>query len=59
MYIELDEMSDIAQLDFKFSVKSFGQDSLQIQLEFDETKMISTNVEPDYLVVEMKDFQDM
>ena len=51
-------MSDAERLDLKYVVKSFDEESLQIELEFDESKIVSTNPEPDYLVIEMRDFRD-
>ena len=51
-------MSDAKKLNFKYIVKIFDEESLQLELEFDTTEVVSTNPEPDYIVIEMKDFRD-
>jgi len=51
-------MSEPEKLNFKYRVKAFDQDQLAIELEFDEAKFVSTNPEPEFLVIEMKDFRD-
>lgn len=51
-------MSEPQQLNFKYKIKNFDNEGLSIGLEFDESMIISTNPEPEYLVVEMKDFRD-
>ena len=58
MYIEPYEMSDAKKLNFKYIVKNFDEEQLQLELEFDTTEVVSTNPEPDYIVIEMKDFRD-
>ena len=58
IYIEPDEMSIGENLNFLYEVKSFDKESLQIDLEFNETAIVSTKPGPDYLVIQMKDFRD-
>ena len=58
MFIEPDEMSDSSKLNFKYKTTTFNSDQLQIELEFEEAKFVSTNPEPEFLIIEMKEFRD-
>jgi len=58
MYIEPDEMSDVKNLGFKYKVANFDTAALQIDLEFSNSDYVSTNPEPEFLIIEMEDFRD-
>ena len=51
MYVEPDEMSEVEKLNFKYKVQTFDNESLKIDLEFADAKFVSTNPEPEFLVI--------
>ena len=58
MYVERSEMSDVQPLRFNYTLESFKGDSLEIKISFAEGSVVSTQSEPDYLVLNLTDFRD-
>ena len=56
--IEADEMSDVSKLNFDYEIVDFGEEKIEMQLNFDEKSYVSVSPLPDLLVIELNDLRD-
>ena len=53
-----DEMTDYKQLEFAYAVEEFGDNELQIKMDFAKKSYVSVQPDPDYLVIKLQEFRD-